>query len=425
MGMTIVEKIMAAHCGLKKVVPGQLVAADVDCLISNEVNSSITFTDYERLENARIHDLNRLVIVPDHYAPNKDVKAAQQCKYVRDFCHRHRFPHYYEVGRMGIEHVFFHEKGFVAPGELVVGIDSHSCTHGALGALAIGGASTDMLSVMTLGKLWLRVPETIRICFSGTLPEGIVGKDLILLTLQKLGLEGARYKAIEFCGEAVRQLSMDSRFTLCNMAVECGAKAAIIAPDEKAIAYAAARCGRSFQPVYADEDAAYERTYDFEVSDLTPLAAAPHSPANVHPVAELIRADGEITVDQVFIGSCTNGRLEDMRIAASVLKGQKVHPNVRMIVIPGSQEVWLSAMREGLFDIMIEAGAAVSTPTCGPCLGGHMGVLAQGERCVSTANRNFPGRMGHQDSEIYLTGPAVAAASAVLGRLALPSEVVG
>lgn len=423
MGMTIAEKIMAAHCELEKVVPGQLVSVRVDCLISNEVNSAIAFSDFERLENAHIADPEHLVIVPDHYAPNKDVQAAQQCKYVRDFCHRHQLPHYYEVGRMGIEHVFFHEKGFAAPGELLVGIDSHSCTHGALGALAVGGASTDQLSVMALGRLWMRVPESIKIHFSGRLPNDVVGKDLILLTLQKLGLEGARYKAIEFCGEAVHQLSMDSRFTLCNMAVECGAKAAIIPPDEVTLAYAAERCSRAFTAVYADEDAVYEQEYDFDVSALTPLAAAPHSPANVYAVKELIARKGELPVDQVFVGSCTNGRMEDMRIVAQMLKGRRVHPKVRLIVIPGSQEVWLTAMREGLLDVMVEAGAAVSTPTCGPCLGGHMGVLAQGERCVSTTNRNFPGRMGHPDSEIYLSGPAVAAASAIMGRVACPEEV--
>lgn len=423
MGMTIAEKIMAAHCGLDKVVPGQLISARVDCLISNEVNSAIAFSDFEKLENARIADPDHLVIVPDHYAPNKDIQAAQQCKFVREFCHRNRLAHYYEVGRMGIEHVFFHEKGFAAPGELVVGIDSHSCTHGAMGALAIGGASSDQLSVMTLGRLWLRVPETIRIRFSGRLPDGIVGKDLILLTLQKLGLEGARYKAIEFCGEAIHQLSMDSRFTLCNMAVECGAKAAVIPPDEVTLDYAAQRCRRAFTSVYADEDAVYQQEYEFDVSGLTPLTAVPHSPANVHTVKDVVRKRGELPVDQVFVGSCTNGRMEDMRVVAEILKGRKVHPNVRLIVIPGSQEVWLTAMHEGLFDIMIEAGAAVSTPTCGPCLGGHMGVLAQGERCISTTNRNFPGRMGHPDSEIFLAGPAVAAASAVMGRLALPEEV--
>lgn len=423
MGMTIAEKIMAAHCGQKKVSPGQLVFVSVDRLISNEVNSAIAFSDFERLKNGRMAAAERLVIVPDHYAPNKDIKSAEQCKYVRDFCHRHGLQHYYEVGRMGIEHVFFHEKGFAAPGELLVGIDSHSCTHGAMGAFAVGGASTDQLSVMALGKLWMRVPETIRIHFSGRLPDGIVGKDLILFTIRKLGLEGARYKAIEFYGDAIHGLSMDSRFTLCNMAVECGAKAAIIPPDEMTLAYAAERCGRSFTPVYADQDARYEQDYDFDISNLSPLTAAPHSPDNVHAVRDVIAQQGELPIDQVFLGSCTNGRMEDMRIAAGILRGHKIHPNVRMIIIPGSQEVWLTALREGLFDIFVEAGAAVSTPTCGPCLGGHMGVLAQGERCISTTNRNFPGRMGHPESEIYLTGPSVAAASAVMGRLALPEEV--
>ncbi|HIS49491.1 MAG TPA: 3-isopropylmalate dehydratase large subunit [Candidatus Gallacutalibacter pullistercoris] len=423
MGMTIAEKIMAAHCEEKEVRPGQLVFVSVDRLISNEVNSAIAFSDFERLKNGRMAAPERLIIVPDHYAPNKDIKAAEQCKYVREFCHKHGLQHYYEVGRMGIEHVFFHEKGFAAPGELLVGIDSHSCTHGAMGAFAVGGASTDQLSVMTLGKLWMRVPETIRIRFSGRLPEGIVGKDLILLTIRKLGLEGARYKAIEFYGEAIHELSMDSRFTLCNMAVECGAKAAIIPPDETTLAYATERCARPFTPIYADPDAHYEQEYDFDISNLSPLTAVPHSPDNVHAVRDVIVRQGEVPVDQVFLGSCTNGRMEDMRIAASILRGHKIHPKVRMIIIPGSQEVWLTALREGLFDIFIQAGAAVSTPTCGPCLGGHMGVLAQGERCISTTNRNFPGRMGHPDSEIYLTGPAVAAASAVMGRLALPEEV--
>lgn len=423
MGMTIAEKIMAAHCEEKEVRPGQLVFVSVDRLISNEVNSAIAFSDFERLKNGRMAAPERLIIVPDHYAPNKDIKAAEQCKYVREFCHKHGLQHYYEVGRMGIEHVFFHEKGFAAPGELLVGIDSHSCTHGAMGAFAVGGASTDQLSVMTLGKLWMRVPETIRIRFSGRLPEGIVGKDLILLTIRKLGLEGARYKAIEFYGEAIHELSMDSRFTLCNMAVECGAKAAIIPPDETTLAYATERCVRPFTPIYADPDAHYEQEYDFDISNLSPLTAVPHSPDNVHAVRDVIVRQGEVPVDQVFLGSCTNGRMEDMRIAASILRGHKIHPKVRMIIIPGSQEVWLTALREGLFDIFIQAGAAVSTPTCGPCLGGHMGVLAQGERCISTTNRNFPGRMGHPDSEIYLTGPAVAAASAVMGRLALPEEV--
>ena len=420
MGHTIAEKIMASHCEKSDVYPGEIISAKVDCLISNEINSNITFRDYESLENAHIFDKEKIVIVPDHYAPNKDIKAAQQCKYVRDFCHAHELPHYYEVGRMGIEHVFFHERGFVAPGELIVGIDSHSCTHGALGALSVGGASTDMLSVMTLGELWLKVPETIKIVFEGKLPEGIVGKDLILLVLKTLGLEGARYKVIEFYGEALKQLSMDSRFTLCNMAVECGAKSAIIPPDEITFEYADAHCKRAYSPVYADDDAEYSEIISLDVSGLTPLVAAPDNPANVKTVAEL----GKIQVDQVFVGSCTNGRIEDMRICAEILAGRSVNDNVRMIIIPGSQEVYRQAVSEGLVDIFVNAGAAVSTPTCGPCLGGHMGILAENEICVSTTNRNFPGRMGHVSSKIYLSGPGVAAASAVTGYISLPAEVI-
>ena len=422
MGSTITEKILASHSGKDRVSPGEMIYAKVDYLISNEINASMCFNDYDRLENARIFDKERIVIVPDHYAPNKDVKSAEQCKVVRTFCKREKLPYYYEVGQMGIEHVILHEKGFVAPGELIIGVDSHSCTHGAMGAFATGVASTDMLCVMTLGEIWVRVPETIKIVFKGELPAGIGGKDLILYTLGKLGLEGARYKAIEFYGEAISQLSMDSRFSLCNMAVEAGAKTAIVPPDEKTMAYAKERCNRPFTPVYADDDAHYEEVYEWDISDLTPQVALPHSPANVCSVKEAVH-HGEIPIEQSFIGSCTNGRMEDLRIAASVLKGRHVHENVRMIVIPGSQEVYLNAVKEGLVATLVEAGAVVSTPTCGPCVGGHMGILASEERCVSTSNRNFAGRMGHITSQVYLTGPAVAAASAILGRIGLPEEV--
>ncbi len=422
MGATISEKILAAHAGRDTVSPGEIVFASADCLISNEINAAMCFNEYDRLECRRIYDKEKLVIVPDHYAPNKDIASAQQCKAVREFCRREQLPHYYEVGRMGIEHVLLHEKGFVAPGELIIGVDSHSCTHGAMGAFSVGVASTDMLCVMTLGELWLRVPETIKITFEGDLPEGIVGKDLILYTIGRLGLEGARYKAIEFYGAAIESLSMDSRFSLCNMAVECGAKTAIIPADEITMAYAGKRCGRPFTPVYADMDAVYDAEYTWDVSKMTPQVAIPPNPAGVYPVDQLTAE--KIPIDQVFVGSCTNGRMEDMRIAADILKGRSVSENVRMIVIPGSQEVYLEAMREGLFETMIQAGAVVSTPTCGPCVGGHMGLLAAGERCVSTSNRNFEGRMGHVDSQVYLSGPAVAAASAVLGYLASPEEVI-
>lgn len=420
MGATISEKILAAHAGREKVSPGEIIFARVDCLISNEINAAMCFHEYDKLENARIYDKEKLVIVPDHYAPNKDIASAGQCKAVREFCRREALPHYYEVGRMGIEHVLLHEKGYVAPGELIIGVDSHSCTHGAMGAFATGVASTDMLCVMTLGEIWLRVPETIRITFEGELPDGIGGKDLILYTIGKLGLEGARYKALEFYGKAVESLSMDSRFAMCNMAVECGAKTAIIPADQKTIAYAKERCSRPFTPVYADKDAVYEAEYVWNISNLTPQVAKPHTPDNVCPAEELERE--HIVIDQVFVGSCTNGRMEDMRITAQILKGRKVAENVRMIVIPGSQEVYLEAMREGLLEIMVEAGAVVSTPTCGPCVGGHMGLLAAGEICVSTSNRNFEGRMGHVESQVYLSGPAVAAASAVAGYLTVPGR---
>ena len=422
MGYTISEKILASHSGGNAVRPGEMIFAGVDRMISNEINASMCFGEFDRLRSPALFDRERVVIVPDHYTPNKDVKSAEQCRHVREFCRRHEFPHYYEVGRMGIEHVFMHEKGFVAPGELIIGVDSHSCTYGALGTFATGVGSTDMLCVMTLGEVWLRVPESVKITFKGKPGKWVGGKDLILHVLGRLGLDGARYRAIEFYGETVSELSMDSRFALCNMAVECGAKAAIVPPDEKSIAYARERCHRDFTPVYADPDASYATEYTWDMANTGPLVALPHSPANVRPVSEVI-AEGDISIDQSFIGSCTNGRMEDLRIAAGILKGQKVHPHVRMIIIPGSQDVYLDAMREGLLEIFIEAGAAVSTPTCGPCVGGHMGLLAAGERCVSTSNRNFPGRMGHQDSEVYLCGPAVAAASAVLGRLGLPEEI--
>lgn len=422
MGQTISEKILAAHCGRDVVSPGDIVAARVDYLVANEINAAMCFSEFARLNNPRIAAPERLVIVPDHYTPNKDVKSAEQCKKVREFCRAHKLPHYYEVGRMGIEHVLMHEKGFVAPGELIIGADSHSCTYGALGAFATGVASTDMLSIMTLGEIWLRVPESIKIVFEGPLPAGVGGKDLILYTIGRLGLDGARYKAIEFYGEAVSALSLDSRFSLCNMAVECGAKTAIVPPDELSIAYAAARCARPFTPVWADPDAAYTATHVWDATAITPQVAMPPSPDAVRPVAEVIR-EADTAIDQVFIGSCTNGRLEDLRIAAAVLRGRAVHPHVRLIVIPGSQDVYMAALDEGLARTFVEAGAVFSTPTCGPCVGGHMGILAAGERCVATSNRNFPGRMGHIDSEVYLTGPAVAAASAVLGRLGLPEEV--
>lgn len=422
MGKTIAEKIIASHCKRNDFVPGELISASVDCLISNEINSNITFHDFEKLENSRIFDKEKIVIVPDHYAPNKDVKAAEQCKYVREFCKNQKLPYYYEVGRMGIEHVLFHEEGFVGPGDFIVGIDSHSCTHGAMGAFSIGCSSTDMLSVMTLGELWIRVPETMKITFKGKLLPDVGGKDLILYVIKLLGLEGARYKVIEFYGDAISSLSMDNRFSLCNMAVECGAKSAIIPPDTVTLEYANSHCRRQFVPVYADRDAEYADEIEIDISELQPQVAAPDNPANVYSVEELC-VSPYIRVDQVVVGSCTNGRLDDIRVCANMLRSNKVHADTRMIVIPGSQLVYKQCLREGLFDIIVNAGAAISTPTCGPCLGGHMGILAENEVCVSTTNRNFPGRMGHIDSKVYLSGPAVATASAIMGRIAAPREV--
>jgi len=421
LGLTISEKILAAHCGREYVQPGDMIFARVDSMISNEINAAMCFHDFDRLPGARIFDKERLVIVPDHYAPNKDVKSAEQCKAVREFCRREHLPYYYEVGQMGIEHVIFHEKGFVAPGELVIGVDSHSCTHGAMGAFATGVASTDMLCVMTLGEVWLKVPETIKMTFSGRLRRFVGGKDLILYIIAHIGLEGARYKAIELYGDGVAALSMDSRFSLCNMAVECGAKTAIIPPDERTLEYASGRCRRPFTPVYADSDAQYEKEYVWDAESIEPQVAMPGAPDRGVPVSSAAKEN--IRLDQVFLGSCTNGRLEDLEVAAKLLAGRKVSKGLRMIVIPGSQEVYLEALRRGLLEKLVEAGAVVSTPTCGPCVGGHMGLLAAGERCLSTSNRNFPGRMGHPESEVYLCGPAVAAASAILGRIAAPEEV--
>ncbi len=424
MGYTMAQKILATHCGRDSVIPGEIVHVKADYVVSNEVNAAMCFNDFNRLENARFYDKERIVVVPDHYAPNKDIGSAEQCKLVRLFCRQHEFPHYYEVGQMGIEHVIMHEKGFVAPGEVIAGVDSHACTYGALGAFSAGIASTDMLYAITLGEIWLKVPETIKITFKGKLPKGVGGKDLILYTIGKLGMDGARYKVIEFYGDAIGQLSMDSRFSLCNMTIEAGAKCALMPPDELALAYAKARCKRAFVPVYADADASYIEEYEWDISQLTPQVAIPPEPDRVYPVSEVIK-DKEIPIEQSFIGSCTNGRLEDLRVAADIMRGNRVHHNVRFIVIPGSQEIYMNALKEGIIETLVESGAVFSTPTCGPCVGGHMGLLASGERCVSTANRNFPGRMGHVESEIYLTGPAVAAASAILGRLGLPEEVKG
>ena len=419
MGMTAVEKIFSKHTG-KDVKAGEFVFADVDLVLSNDITSPLTVEQFEKIGAKAVFDKDKIALVPDHFTPNKDVQSASNSKLLREFARKHGITHYYEIGRMGIEHALLPEEGLTLPGDLIVGADSHTCTYGAVGALGIGIGSTDAAVAMATGKLWFRVPQTIKFIFSGKLRPWVGGKDLVLAAINKIGVDGARYMAIEFSGDAIRELSMDGRFTMCNMAVEAGAKTAFVEPDEKTIEYVKPKAKRSFVPEVSDLDARFAQERQINVDDMEPLVACPPSPANVKPVSEL----KDISIDQVVIGSCTNGRLEDLRIAASVLKGKTVHPHVRMIVIPATQRVYKDALKEGLVEIFLDAGAAFSTPTCGPCLGGHMGVLAEGERAISTTNRNFIGRMGHPKSEVYLANPAVAAASGVLGRIGGPEEVL-
>jgi 3-isopropylmalate/(R)-2-methylmalate dehydratase large subunit len=416
MGKTLTEKILAAHAGLPEVSSGQFVEVPVDVVLSNDITAPIAIREFEKLGVREVFDRQRVVIVPDHFAPNKDIQSAEQCRTVRAFARDQELAHYYEVGRMGIEHVLLPELGLVLPGDVVIGADSHTCTYGALGAFATGMGSTDIAVAMATGQTWLRVPETIRILYHGELQPWVGGKDLILYTIGQIGVAGARYQAIEFAGPPVDALSMDGRFTMANMAIEAGAKAGLFAVDDTTLAYVEGRAVRPYHSYEPDPDATYARVVEIDVGRIEPQVAFPHLPENARPVGQA----GEVVVDQAVIGSCTNGRLEDLRLAARVLRGRQVDPHVRCIVIPGSQQVYVDALREGLIEVMIEAGAAVSTPTCGPCLGGHMGVLAAGERAVSTTNRNFRGRMGHPDSEVYLAGPAVAAASAVAGRIVHP-----
>jgi len=419
MSMTMAEKILAAHVGLKEVHPGQFVEVAVDVVLANDITAPIAIREFDRIGVEEVFNRDKVIMVPDHFTPNRDIKSAEQCKVLRDFARRQNLTHYFEVGRVGIEHVLLPEQGLVLPGDVIVGADSHTCTYGALGAFATGMGSTDIAVAMATGKIWMKVPETIKFVYRGRLQEWVGGKDLILHTIGFVGVDGARYQAMEFSGEAVDDLSMDGRFTMANMAVEAGAKAGLFAFDEKTQAYVESRARRPYTAYESNGDARYARVIEMDVSNLEPQVAFPHLPSNVRPLSQA----GEIPIDQAVIGSCTNGRLEDLQVAAQVLRGQKVHPYVRCIVIPGSQAIYLEALRQGLVETFIEAEAVMSTPTCGPCLGGHMGVLAAGERCVSTTNRNFVGRMGHPESEVYLANPAVAAASAVLGRIGGPAEL--
>ena len=420
MGMTITEKILAAHAGREAVEPGELITARVDVALANDITAPIAIARFRETGVSRVFDPERVVLVPDHFAPNKDIASAEQCRILREFAREQGLLHYFEVGSMGVEHALLPEQGIVVPGDLVIGADSHTCTYGGLGAFATGMGSTDLAAAFATGETWLKVPESMKFVYRGRLRPWVGGKDLILHTIGDIGVDGALYRAMEFMGEAVSSLSMDQRLTMANMAIEAGGKNGIIAPDEVTERYAAGRALRPPRIYRSDADASYVEIREYDCSALEPQVAFPHSPGNVRDVRE---ASG-VTVDQVVVGSCTNGRLSDLREAAVVLRGKKVAPYVRMIVIPATQRIYRDALKEGLLEIFLEAGAAVSTPTCGPCLGGYMGILAKGERAVATTNRNFVGRMGHPESEVYLTNPAVAAASAVTGRITHPEEVV-
>ncbi len=417
--MTLVEKILAVHANRKSVSPGEFINVGVDLVLANDITAPIAIREFRRIGVERVFDPKKVVMVPDHFTPNKDVASAEQVKVMRQFV-KEQGVIYFETGQMGIEHILLHEQGLVLPGDVVIGADSHTCTYGALSAFATGMGSTDIAAAMATGDIWMKVPETIRFVYNGRPGKWVGGKDLILFTIGDIGVDGALYAAMEFTGEAIEALSMDGRFTMSNMAIEAGAKAGIFRADGKTLDYIKPRAKRPYTVYEPGSAAEYSRTIEYDVSALEPQVALPHSPDNVKPISQV----GEVKIDQVVIGSCTNGRLEDLELAAGILSGKSVHREVRCIVIPGSQQVYLDAITGGLIEIFIRAGAVVSTPTCGPCLGGHMGILAAGERCLSTTNRNFVGRMGSPQSEVYLSNPAVAAASAVAGRIISPAEIV-
>jgi 3-isopropylmalate/(R)-2-methylmalate dehydratase large subunit len=416
--LNLAEKILAAHAGKREVVPGEFINARVDLIVANDITAPIAIREFRRL-GVKVFDPSRIVMVPDHFVPNKDILYAEQAMFMRDFC-REQGIRYFEVGQMGIEHVLVPEQGLVLPGDCVIGADSHTCTYGAVGAFATGMGSTDIAAAMATGDIWMKVPPTILFVYHGVLGRWLGGKDLILYTIGDIGVDGALYAVMEFTGEAVDELSMDGRFTMANMAIEAGGKAGIFHVDNKTQLYVKSRARRDYLVYEPDSDAAYARVVEYDVSTIEPQVAMPHSPANARPVSQV----GDVVIDQAVIGSCTNGRLDDLRLAAQVFRKRRVHSGVRCIIIPGTQQVYLDALAEGLIEIFIRAGAVVSTPTCGPCLGGHMGVLAEGERCVSTTNRNFVGRMGSPRSEVYLANPAVAAASAAAGKIVHPDEVM-
>lgn len=421
-GMTIAEKILATHAGKEEVKPGEIVLAKVDFMFGNDVTTPLAIKTFRKIGVEKVFDPERIAIVLDHFTPNKDIKAAEQCKFSREFAREQGIKWFFEGGNVGVEHCLLPELGLVLPGELIIGADSHTCTYGALGAFATGVGSTDLAVAMATGEAWFRVPETIKFVYEGDLQPWVTSKDLILYTIGDIGVNGALYKVMEFSGKVIEKLSVEQRMTMTNMAIEAGAKTGIIEPDKKTIEYVKGRAKREYKIYKSDEDAKYYKVIEYDVSKIEPQVAFPHLPENTVPISKAAKMN--IKIDQVVIGSCTNGRLEDLRMAAEVLEGQKVAPWVRLIILPCSPTVYFKAMKEGLLEIFLEAGAVIGPPTCGPCLGGHMGILASGERAVSTTNRNFVGRMGHPKSEVYLASPYVAAASAILGRIASPEEVV-
>ena len=419
MGMTMTQKILAAHAGLPSVEAGQLIMADLDLVLANDITGPVAIHEVQKLNKKTVFDKDKVALVPDHFAPNKDIKSAEHCKCVREYAKEHDITNYFEVGQMGIEHALLPEKGLIVAGETCIGADSHTCTYGALGAFSTGVGSTDMGCGMITGQAWFKVPSAIKFNIVGEKAPWVSGKDVILHIIGMIGVDGALYKSMEFVGDGIKNLTMDDRFTIANMAIEAGAKNGIFPVDELTEAYMKEHSTKAYKKYEADADAVYDEEYTIDLSTLRPTVAFPHLPENTKTIDEV----GDIKIDQVVIGSCTNGRISDMRIAADIIKGRQVAQGVRVIVIPGTQEVYLQCIEEGLMTIFVKAGAVVSTPTCGPCLGGHMGVMAAGEKAVSTTNRNFVGRMGHVDSEVYLASPAVAAASAITGKISSPEEL--
>lgn len=419
MGMTITEKILTKHAGLDGVKPGQLIIARIDLAMGNDITAPLAIQAFQESGASGLFDREKVVMVLDHFTPNKDIKSAEQSKIIREFAIEYGLPHFFDVGDMGVEHALLPEQGLVVPGELIIGADSHTCTYGALGAFATGVGSTDLAAAMISGELWFKVPESMKFEYSGKLQKWVSGKDLILYTIGQIGVDGALYRAMEFCGDAIESLSMDSRMSMCNMAIEAGGKSGIITPDKITMEYVKGRSEKEPVLYQSDPDASYAVERSFDASQIEPQVALPHLPGNAAPVSEV----RSVKIDQVIIGSCTNGRMEDLQEAAEVLKGRKANPSVRLIIIPATQDIYRQAMDDGLFTIFLDAGAAISTPTCGPCLGGHMGVLAAGERAIATTNRNFRGRMGHPESEVYLSNAALAAASAVAGEICHPDDL--